>query len=127
MERLLADLRTEARWIIVESPSVTSGPDVYTLAQAADAAILVVEVRRTTSDQVLESIEHLDRMGANVLGAAVVPSLNAATQRSVRANEPGPVEPVSQSRRPSSQNGRQRDWAEQRRRARRPERRQSAG
>jgi MinD-like ATPase involved in chromosome partitioning or flagellar assembly len=77
VERLMVRLRGMARWIIVEAPSVTSGPDAYTLAQTADTAILVVEVPRTRSDQVLESVEYLDRMGASVLGAAVLRSPKA--------------------------------------------------
>jgi len=74
MERLLARLRVNARWIVVEGPPVTSGPDAYTLAYVADTAILVAELPGTRSDQVLDSIEHLDRMGATVLGTALVAS-----------------------------------------------------
>ncbi len=97
VERLLTDLRTEARWIVVEAPSITVSVDAYTLAQVADAAILVVEVPSTTSEQVLASIEHLERMGANMLGAAVVPSLGAAAQRSVVGPiEAGPMALASQ-------------------------------
>jgi capsular polysaccharide biosynthesis protein/MinD-like ATPase involved in chromosome partitioning or flagellar assembly len=81
VERLMTSLRSMARWIIVEAPSVTSGPDAYTLAQTADAAVLVVEVPRTRSDQVLESVEYLDRMGASVLGAAVLRSPKASVPR----------------------------------------------
>jgi len=81
VEGLMASLRSMARWIIVEAPSVTSGPDAYTLAQAADAAILVVEVPRTRSDQVLASIEYLDRMGASVFGTALLRSPKAAVPR----------------------------------------------
>jgi uncharacterized protein involved in exopolysaccharide biosynthesis/Mrp family chromosome partitioning ATPase len=81
VERLMVHLRGMARWIIVEAPSVTSGPDAYTLAQTADTAVLVVEVPRTRSDQVLESVEYLDRMGASVLGAAVLRSPRAFVPR----------------------------------------------
>ena len=81
MERLLADLRAKARWIVVEAPSIMSGPDGYTLAHVADSAVLVVEVPRTSSDQVLDSIQHLDRMGATVLGAVILPSPKAPTLR----------------------------------------------
>jgi capsular polysaccharide biosynthesis protein/MinD-like ATPase involved in chromosome partitioning or flagellar assembly len=81
VERLLAGLRSSARWIVVEAPSILSSPDTYTLAQAADTAVLVVEVPRTSSDQVLDSIHHLDRMGANVVGAVVLPSVKTSFQR----------------------------------------------
>jgi capsular polysaccharide biosynthesis protein/Mrp family chromosome partitioning ATPase len=81
VERLMASLRSMARWIVVEAPSATSGPDAYTLAQTADTAILVVEVPRTRSDQVLDSVEYLDRMGASVLGAAILRSPKASVPR----------------------------------------------
>ena len=89
VERLMTSLRSMARWIIVEAPSVTSGPDAYTLAQTADTAILVVEVPRTRSDQVLDSVEYLDRMGASVLGAAVLRAPKASALRETAV----PVEP----------------------------------
>jgi capsular polysaccharide biosynthesis protein/MinD-like ATPase involved in chromosome partitioning or flagellar assembly len=81
VEQLLNGLRSEARWVIVETAPVTSGPDVYTFAHFADAAILVAETRRTRSDQVVESIEHLDRMGANVLGTVLLPSPRSSRKR----------------------------------------------
>jgi capsular polysaccharide biosynthesis protein len=74
VERLLNGLRSEARWVVVESPPVASGPDVYTLAHIADAAVLIAEVPRTRSNQVLDSVEHLDKMGTTVLGAVLLPS-----------------------------------------------------
>jgi capsular polysaccharide biosynthesis protein len=74
VEQLLNSLRSQARWVIVETAPVTSGPDVYTFAQAADATILVTEVPRTSSDQVLASVEHLDRIGVTVLGTVLLPS-----------------------------------------------------
>src|ERR1700722_4714402 len=74
VEQLLTGLRGEDRWIVVEAAPVTSGPDVYTLALTADATILVAETPGTHSKQVLDSVEHLDRMGATVLGAVLLPS-----------------------------------------------------
>ena len=81
VEQLLNGLRSEARWVIVETAPVTSGPDVYTFAHIADAAILVAETPRTRSDQVLESVEHLDRMGATVLGTVLLPSPRSSGKR----------------------------------------------
>jgi capsular polysaccharide biosynthesis protein/Mrp family chromosome partitioning ATPase len=74
VEQLLNSLRSQARWVVVETAPVTSSPDVYTFAQAADATILVTEVPRTSSDQVLASAEHLDRIGVTVLGTVLLPS-----------------------------------------------------
>ena len=74
VEQLLNSLRSQARWVIVETAPLTSSPDVYTFAQAADATILVTEVPRTNSDQVVASAEHLDRIGVTVLGTVLLPS-----------------------------------------------------
>ena len=74
VEQLLDSLRSQARWVVVETAPATSGPDVYTFAQAADATILVAETPRTGSDQVLASVEHLDRLGVTVLGTVLLPS-----------------------------------------------------
>jgi len=74
VEQLLNGLRGEDRWVVIEAAPVTSGPDVYTLALTADAAILVAETPGTHSDQVLDSVEHLDKMGATVLGVVLLPS-----------------------------------------------------
>src|ERR1700722_15526396 len=74
VEHLLNGLRGVDRWVIIEAAPVTSGPDVYTLALTADATILVAETPGTHSNQVLDSVEHLDRMGATVLGAVLLPS-----------------------------------------------------
>ncbi|MFY9928650.1 MAG: Wzz/FepE/Etk N-terminal domain-containing protein [Streptosporangiaceae bacterium] len=83
VEQLLSELSSDSRWVVVEGPSVQSGPDAYTLAQAADAAILVTEVPRTRSDQVVDSIQHLDKIGVSVLGTVLLPSPKAPPQDDV--------------------------------------------
>jgi Mrp family chromosome partitioning ATPase/capsular polysaccharide biosynthesis protein len=82
VQHLLNGLRGEDRWVIIEAAPVTSGPDVYTLALTADAAILVAETPGTHSDQVLDSVEHLDKMGTTVLGAVLLPSPRSPGRRS---------------------------------------------
>jgi capsular polysaccharide biosynthesis protein/Mrp family chromosome partitioning ATPase len=81
VQQLLASLRGDDRWVVIEAAPVTSGPDVYTLALTADATILVAETPGTHSDQVLDSVEHLDRMGATVLGAVLLPSPRSSGRR----------------------------------------------
>jgi succinoglycan biosynthesis transport protein ExoP len=81
VEQLLNGLRGEDRWVVIEAAPVTSGPDVYTWALTADAAILVAEIPGTHSDQVLDSVEHLDRMGPTVLGAVLLPSPRSTGKR----------------------------------------------
>ncbi len=85
VDRLLNGLRREARWVVVEAPAVTSGPDVYPLAAAADVSVLVAEFRRTRQEQITSGVQHLDRAGAAVLGAVVLPPPEAAGMRAVPA------------------------------------------
>jgi Mrp family chromosome partitioning ATPase len=75
--QLLDKLRGDARWIIVESPPVASGPDAYTIAQAADATVLVAEIPAARTDQVLDTSQHLERTGATVLGVVLLRSPKA--------------------------------------------------
>jgi capsular polysaccharide biosynthesis protein len=72
--QLLVSLRDEGSWVVVAAPSVASDPDVYTLAQAADAVVLVAEAPQARSDQVANIVQDLERMGATVLGAVLLPS-----------------------------------------------------
>ena len=93
---LLNGLRRKARWVVVEGPPVTSGPDVYTLSHAADAAIIVAELPGTRRDEVQRSVQHLDRTGTTVLGVALLPSPKAR-------QEAGPALPAAGSNVPPVQ------------------------
>jgi hypothetical protein len=73
LEELLDELRAESRWVVVEGPAVTTRPDINTLAHVTDATVLVAEVPRTRSDQLLDGVQHLGKMGAAVLGVALLP------------------------------------------------------
>jgi Mrp family chromosome partitioning ATPase len=83
VERLLEELRDHSQWIVVETPAVASGPDAYTLAHAADATILVVETPKARTDQVLDSLQHLERTGATVLGTVLLRSPEPPVHRAV--------------------------------------------
>jgi capsular polysaccharide biosynthesis protein len=73
VERLLDQLRGTSRWILIEAPPVASGPDVYTLAHVADAAVLVTEVRRVRTGQLRDRAQQLEKMGVPVLGTVLLP------------------------------------------------------
>lgn len=80
VDRLLTGLARKARWIVVEAPPVTSGPDVYALAHTADAAILVAELPEVRSDHLTSSVQQLDGMGIAVLGVVLLPSPEAPVE-----------------------------------------------
>jgi capsular polysaccharide biosynthesis protein/Mrp family chromosome partitioning ATPase len=77
-ERLVDRLRARARYVIFEAPPTADGADVYALAQLVDAAVMVVEVPRSLREEVLAGVRQLDRMGAAVLGAVLLPSFGKA-------------------------------------------------
>jgi uncharacterized protein involved in exopolysaccharide biosynthesis/Mrp family chromosome partitioning ATPase len=87
-EQLVSRLRARARYVILEAPPLADGADVYALAQLVDAAVVAIEVPRTLRDDVREGVRQLDRMGAAVLGAVLLPSLGNATPP---AALPGPI------------------------------------
>jgi Mrp family chromosome partitioning ATPase len=81
VQRLVAELSGTARWILLEAPPARSGPDVYTLANVADAAVLVAEVPQTRTNHVRDSVRQLEKTDAPVLGAVLLPSPKAPPQR----------------------------------------------
>ena len=80
IDMFIGDLRDHARYIVVEAPSVVSGPDVYTLAHAADATVLVIEAPRARSDDVTAAVQQLGRIGTAVLGTVLLPSPGPAAK-----------------------------------------------
>jgi Mrp family chromosome partitioning ATPase len=74
----LALLRERAAYVVIEAPSTATSADAQSLASLADAAILAVELRRTTNDEVLDAADQLRRVGTPLLGAVVLPRLAAA-------------------------------------------------
>jgi uncharacterized protein involved in exopolysaccharide biosynthesis/Mrp family chromosome partitioning ATPase len=89
VDQLLAELRRAARWVVVEAPAVRSGPDVYTLAHAADAVLLVAEVPRTRSNQLLDAVRHLENTGAAVLGAVLLRPPKGPVSRALAGRDAG--------------------------------------
>ena len=92
MERLVAELSDRRSGSSSRRPPVMSGPDVYTLAHVADAAVLVAEVPRTRTNHVRDGVRHLEKMGAPVLGAVLLPAPGARPGGSCRSR-PGAHRP----------------------------------
>lgn len=85
---IVAHLRTQCDYLIIEAPSAEASADAQSLAGVADAAIVAIELRRTRYPQVLDAAEQLRRVGTVLLGAVVVPRLRVPT--SVPAVAPAP-------------------------------------
>ena len=72
----LDDLRGEAEHLIIEAPPTRTGAEAQRLASLADAAILAVELRRSTRTEVRDAAEQLLRAGTPLLGGVVLPRLD---------------------------------------------------
>jgi capsular polysaccharide biosynthesis protein len=89
VDQLLAGLRKAASWVVVEAPPAMSSADVLTLAQSADAVVLVAEAPRARTDELAEAVNHLERTGATVLGAVLLRSPKVTAAGSAPARAPG--------------------------------------
>lgn len=80
MRELLVQLSGEADLIVVDSPPLHAVTDAAVLAAEVDGTLLVIHAGRTRRGAVAQAREALDKVGANILGAA----LNRLTERSAR-------------------------------------------
>jgi len=74
LDELLDELEAGSGWVVLEGPAVGARPDISTLAHVADAAVLVAEIPRTRTDQLIDGARYLGQMGADVLGTALLPA-----------------------------------------------------
>lgn len=90
-QALTSQLRRDARFIIIEVQATEDGADTFALAEFADAAIITVEIPRTTRTSAGECIRRLRQLRTPILGAAV---LSAVSSRAVvRPPRPAPHRP----------------------------------
>lgn len=70
--RLFSDLKEKYDYVIIDSPPLLPVTDGALLARIADGALLVVRANRTTTDQVLQSTDNLQKADAPLLGVIMV-------------------------------------------------------
>lgn len=80
VRRNLTKLRARTDYIIIEAPSTSTSADAQSLASLADAAIMVVELRHSTRQEVLDAAEQLRRVDTALLGGIVTPFLHNASE-----------------------------------------------
>ena len=93
---LTSQLRRDARYVIIEAQAADDGADTFALGEFADAAVVTIEVARTTKDETADCVRRLRQLRTPVLGAAVLPALGRRiTVRPPRQGppRPGPSEP----------------------------------
>ena len=74
--RLVAELQRDARYVVIVAQATGDGTDTFSLAEFADASLVVLELEKTGHSEAADSVRRLDRMHAAVLGAAVLPSIS---------------------------------------------------
>ncbi|WP_404850508.1 polysaccharide biosynthesis tyrosine autokinase [Dietzia kunjamensis] len=70
--KLLQALRDMYEYVIIDSPPLLPVTDGALLARITDGALLVVRSNRTTSDQVLQAVDNLEKADARLLGLITV-------------------------------------------------------
>jgi Mrp family chromosome partitioning ATPase len=83
---------------VVEGPPVLAGPDVSTIAEMADAVVLVGDSRHTTRREVDAAVARLGTIGAKFIGSVLVtgsptpdgPTVLALPRSPSKRPEPGP-------------------------------------
>lgn len=70
--RLLEQLRVKYDYVIIDSPPLLPVTDGALLARITDGALLVVRSHRTTSDQVSQALDNLEKADATLLGLVTV-------------------------------------------------------
>lgn len=74
MVHIVDKLRSNTNYVVIDAPSTSSSADAQAIAEAADTALVVVEVPEVKRKDVEESVRALDRMSVTVLGTLVVPA-----------------------------------------------------
>ena len=72
MAELIARLRREADVVLFVAPPVTEATDAVELATQVDGVLLTLRAGHTQRDQAQRAKEQLEKVGARVLGAALV-------------------------------------------------------
>jgi capsular polysaccharide biosynthesis protein len=84
---LTSQLRRDARYVIIEAQATDDGTDTLALAEFADAALLTVDVNRTSRQDATSCIRRLHRMRTPILGAVTLPPLDSHV--TIRPPQPG--------------------------------------
>ncbi|MBD3868463.1 MAG: polysaccharide biosynthesis tyrosine autokinase [Acidobacteria bacterium] len=66
---LLDSVRNDYDWVLIDSPPSMSLSDTSLLADLADMTLLVVQHNQTDKDVIQKNVQHLKRVGANLIGA----------------------------------------------------------
>jgi Mrp family chromosome partitioning ATPase/capsular polysaccharide biosynthesis protein len=95
LRETLDRLRSDAEYVVVEAPSTAASADAQSLASLADAAIVAVELRRTSHAEVVDAAEQMRRVGTPVLGAVIMPRLQTDAENGPARTQHRQVRPLN--------------------------------
>jgi capsular polysaccharide biosynthesis protein/Mrp family chromosome partitioning ATPase len=96
--RIVAELQRDARYVVIEAQATGDGADTFSLAEFADAALVVIEVSGTRQAEAADSIRRLDRMRTAVLGATVLPPIRGKSRAAARSAKARPEPRLAQAK-----------------------------
>ncbi len=86
---LISQLRRDVPYVVIEVQAAAA--DTFALAEFADAALITVEVGKTSRDDAADTVRRLRQLRTPVLGAAVIPALGGRISvRPPRQDQPRP-------------------------------------
>jgi Mrp family chromosome partitioning ATPase len=68
---LIAQLRREYSWVIIDSPPVASLADTLVLGTLVEMTVVVIQHKKNDRELVLRSVEQLRNVDANLIGAVL--------------------------------------------------------
>jgi capsular polysaccharide biosynthesis protein/Mrp family chromosome partitioning ATPase len=89
VQRIISELLDHVRYVVIEVQSVGENSDTFTIAQFAEAAIVVVEAERSRPADIADCVRRLGLLGTSVLGTAVIPGTPTARKSQVQVQAQG--------------------------------------
>jgi capsular exopolysaccharide synthesis family protein len=77
-ESLLRTIESEADMVVLDAPPVLPVSDALSISRRVDAVIVVAMAGSTTKDSLIETMENLRQVGANVIGVCLSDTKEAA-------------------------------------------------
>jgi Mrp family chromosome partitioning ATPase len=73
VQRLMRELRTQARFVVIDVPPPSIDADTFTLAEFCDGTIIVARAGATTPADISDCASRIERMRTKVLAAVLLP------------------------------------------------------
>lgn len=71
LDDLVARLRRDYDWVLIDVPSIAEGPDAASVASRADGVLLVVRMEKTPREEAAAAVEVMKKARANVMGTVL--------------------------------------------------------